>query len=555
MIDKDKAILKAKKYMLRKAAGGDPVALEKAKKVFASEKITATEIFAGTLITFADADDSDQEHPNKMPFKGVLLIVDQPSTKPPHGSRGHRIYVPKNVVQKKLDGLIGMGVNYDSVDLDSHDTSHKVGIITAAWVKGNQVWVRGFIYKKDFPKAATDLKRGGLGMSMELANVYVRDENEDVWHLEDFAFTGATILKKNAAAYFQTELVANGERKTAKTALAAAVSGKRKGEGMAEKVKKETNVAAAASQSGQGELLVTALKGALSEVITPLVGEIRASNDRQTQLHNDVEELKGLYMIQAAAHEEEEDEEMSAAHEEDDDEEMSAAKDNKQDDNDDDEGEEDDLDAMEDLEKEAVEEDPGDVNEDAKNKGDKTTVTNPPNQREKVSGNIAKKRLQSSGVKAKASKRLFPGLKSSASIQAAAMEIATLTSQVQKMKRQNQTVVEQMHAAEQSYRKETKKLKGELEILRAQAEKWSDQVNRRSVIPVEIRNLMAKAQVDPYQLKAEGRKLSVEDVDRMFDIAASQGIQVDTTMRAAYKSRMYQEGLMESGEVPFSGLN
>lgn len=538
-MNRERAIGKAKKWMLRKCGTGTECACEKVKKVFASERI---EIQAGS-VSFLGADGED-DHPNKLPFKGVLLIVDAPSTKPPHGSRGHRIYVPKKVVEEKLDGLIGMGVNYDPEDLNEHKTQNKVGIVTKAWTKGNQVWVSGFIYKKDFPKAADDLKRRGLGMSMELANVYVRDENEDVWHLEDFAFTGATILKKSAAAYFQTELVAKGE-KPALTATAAAVSGNRKGATM-DKQKKD-KVVAAASDTGQGALLVSAIKGAISEAMNPMVQELKASNDRHNELRTDLEELKGLYLIQAAA---QEDVEIEAGKDEE--EEMDAASKDNQDeedneDNADDEGEEGDLDAeLEKLEKEAVEEDTGELNKDAKNKGDKTTVTDPPTQGVKVGGGVAKGRLKSSGLKAG---KPFPGLKSSASIQAAAVEIASLTAQVGQLKRINRKAIDQLNAQAREYKKDRQKLLNKVESLEAQAEKWATGVTRRSVaVPVEIRNLMAKSSVDVNELQREGKKLSVSDVDRMFAVAKEQGIEVDTTMRAGYKTRMYELGLMESGQ-------
>jgi len=548
-MNREEAIGKAKKWMLRKCGTGTECACDKAKKVFATERLS---IQAGS-VTFFGAEDTDEDHPNKLPFKGVLLIVDAPSTKPPHGSRGHRIYVPKSVVETKLDGLIGMGVNYDPEDLDEHKTQNKVGIITKAWTKDNQVWVSGFIYKKDFPKAADDLKRKGLGMSMELANVYVRDENEDVWHLEDFAFTGATILKKSAAAYFQTELVAKGEKP------AGAISGNRKGDGM-EKQKKD-KVVAAASDTGQGALLVSAIKGAISEAVTPLIQELKASNDRSNALQTDLEELKGLYLIQAAG--QDEDEGMEAAAEEEDD--MDAAFPPKkkasqqdedpsdQDQQDDQDGEEDDLDAeLENLEELAPKEDVGELNKGAKNEGDKTTVTDPPTQGIKVPGGVAKGRLKSSGMKAS---KPFPGLKSSASIQAAAVEIGTLRAQIGQLRRFNQRAINQLNAQAKEYKKDRRQLTGKIEALEAQAEKWANGVTRRSVVPLEIRNLMAKSSVDPNQLQAEGRKLSVADVDRMFAVAAEQGITVDTTMRAGYKTRMYELGLMESGQQEWGQQN
>ena len=508
-------------------------------------------ISAASVVAVGSDDWGGKDHPNKMPFKGVLLILDVPSTKPPHGSRGHRILVPTKVASKHLDGLIGMAVNYDRGGLDSHATRHKVGIITKAWIQGNQVWVSGFIWKKDFPEAATDLKRRGLGMSMELANVFVRDEDEDVWHLEGFDFTGATILRKDAAAYYGTELAAKA------TAVA---SGIRTGEKEMAKTtgKEQPKVAAAGNQDAT--LLVEAIKSAMTSAVTPLVNEIRAANDRTASLADDLEELKGLHIIQAAKaeddddddmaagrHEDDDDDDMSAKSEDDDDDDMSAAKKSSQDDGDgedDEEGDDEDLDAMEDLEEQAVDEEPGEVNEDSKNKGNKTSVTKPPKQGTPNPGGVSEGRLKSAAMK---SKRPFPGIKSGA-IRAAAVEIQTLQAQVSRLKKTNRQLVREMNAAEQKSAKRFRKLQGTVEALTAQAERYAESVNRKSVIPVEIRNLMAKASVDPYEIMAgSAPRVTVQGVDEMFKVAAEQGIQIDPALRAAYKNRMHELGLMESG--------
>src|SRR5712692_2405294 len=93
----------------------------------------------------------DGQHPNMMPFTGVLLLVNRPSDQPPHGAEGHRIYVARAVAAKRLKSLIGMGVNYED-DLEGHAPRHKVGVITDARIKGDKVQVRGHIWKKDFPE-------------------------------------------------------------------------------------------------------------------------------------------------------------------------------------------------------------------------------------------------------------------------------------------------------------------------------------------------------------------------------------------------------------------
>src|ERR1039458_6277989 len=164
--------------------------------------------------------DTEEQHPNASPFKGVLLMVDEPSTRPPNGAEGHRIYVPKKVAKSRLGSLIRMGLNYAS-GLDRHNPTQKVGVIERAWIKGKEVWCSGVIWAKDFPNAVSRLRTGGMGMSMELADVLVEDKDSDVWKLIDFDFTGATALKKHAAAYERTTLAASACEKTTKGEVAA----------------------------------------------------------------------------------------------------------------------------------------------------------------------------------------------------------------------------------------------------------------------------------------------------------------------------------------------
>jgi hypothetical protein len=171
---------------------------------------TSFSLWAQKSVDITDLDIQDGDHPNLAPFKGTLLLLDQPSNQPPHGSEGHTIFVPTQVAVKRLDTLPGMGINYQN-DLEGHNPAKKIGVISKAWVEGKKVKVEGVIWKKDFPEALRTFRmnRGRLGMSMELGDVYVRDKDEDVWHLEDFHFTGATVLRRDHAAYENTELSAS----------------------------------------------------------------------------------------------------------------------------------------------------------------------------------------------------------------------------------------------------------------------------------------------------------------------------------------------------------
>src|SRR3970282_1954632 len=134
------------------------------------------------------------DHPNRLPFTGVLLYLDIPSQQAPHGSEGHRIRVSREVAERSLKTLVGMPLNYSPGDMDGHESRNAVGVITKPWIEGNKVMVKGYIWKKTFPEAKDDLHGRALGMSMELADVMIEDKNDEVWNLEDFYFTGATSL-------------------------------------------------------------------------------------------------------------------------------------------------------------------------------------------------------------------------------------------------------------------------------------------------------------------------------------------------------------------------
>lgn len=481
-------------------------------------------IFSAAHFTMADADE-DADHPNAMPFRGVLLLLDQASTKPPHGSRGHRILVPKDAAEKHLKSLIGMGVNYDPGNLDEHMPRHKVGVVTDAWITGNKVWVKGIIYKKDFPEAEKDLQgRRDLGMSMELANVFVRDDNEDVWYLQDFSFTGCTILRKDAAAYAQTSLAAR----------AAATRG---GAAMKSDKKKKLVVAAAGdgiSEEQLAKVIASSVGAAVGKAMQPIAASIEAMAGRLDEVGSVIiqgaaasEDEDEEVTVDAAAHEEEDDDDMDAARHEDDEDDMDAAgKKSKADDEDDDEESDDDeddsddeLDAMEDLEEKAPHSEPGEVNHAMKTKGRKTTTTD---------------------VGAEAmGKKPFPNLKSSASIAAAATTIRSLSAS---LKKSNHKLA--MQAA--AHAKDMTKMKNRLRRMEVQLQAAADATDRRTVIPVDLANLAAKSNYDLRELHASGQKLSVEQVDAM--IAAS-GMDVEPHQKIAWKNRLMEFGLMDVGEV------
>ena len=144
-------------------------------------------------------------HPNRLPFEGVLTLVDTPSDRSPSGARGHRVILSRAAAEAALPSLLGMAVDYKS-GWDGHDARQKCGIITHAEIEGNRVTVGGFVFAKDFPEIEQQLQSdaGTMGMSYELANAHVADMRAQVWTLTRATFTGAAILLRDKAAYSAT---------------------------------------------------------------------------------------------------------------------------------------------------------------------------------------------------------------------------------------------------------------------------------------------------------------------------------------------------------------
>ncbi|MEO6802411.1 MAG: hypothetical protein ABI197_04090 [Granulicella sp.] len=143
-------------------------------------------------------------HPNRLPFEGVLTLVDVPSDKAPSGSRGHRVVLTHAAAQAALPSLLGMAVDYKA-GWDGHDARQKCGIITSARIDGKQLTVAGYLFARDYPELQQKVEvEGVMGMSYELADAHVADMRAPVWTLTRATFTGAAILLRDKAAYRST---------------------------------------------------------------------------------------------------------------------------------------------------------------------------------------------------------------------------------------------------------------------------------------------------------------------------------------------------------------
>lgn len=151
------------------------------------------------------------DHPNRMPFKGVLTRLDQPSDVPPGGAKGRRVVLPSAVAELALPSLLGMAVDYKP-GFDGHDRRAKIGLITAATIVGDAIEIEGFFYAKDFPAECQQIhaEKDALGFSFEV-DARIQDVNADPWVIAHCVFTGAAVLYKDLAAFTTTSLAAQAD--------------------------------------------------------------------------------------------------------------------------------------------------------------------------------------------------------------------------------------------------------------------------------------------------------------------------------------------------------
>jgi hypothetical protein len=231
------------------------------------------------------------EHPNRVPFSGVLTRVDTPSDRAPSGAAGHRVLLTRAAAEHALPSLLGMAVDY-APGLRSHDIRRKIGILTRAEIVGDRIEVAGHLFAKDFPEIIRELRaqRDRLGMSYEVTRVRVADPKAAVWVLDQVVFTGAAILERGAAAYHATS-------------LAAASAGSKQlsldfihqGETMDEKLTQTLDVLAQTSRSLAAEFaglrsVVEELRNT-QEAVVHLLERKADAHSGNTELETRVEEL------------------------------------------------------------------------------------------------------------------------------------------------------------------------------------------------------------------------------------------------------------------------
>jgi hypothetical protein len=530
---------------------------------------TCLSIQAAGKVTIEDL--QTRNHPNALPFTGTLLIVDQPSQKPPQGADGHLIHVPKTVAKRLLPTLVGMGINYAP---DRHEPQKKIGVISRAWFKGDEVKVGGIIYAKDFPEEAKSIKANHprLGMSMELADIYVADKDSRVWKLKDFKFTGGAILNRDAAAYQKTSLAAAKEKFYVKSlAAAAAVLENNSTEKGGAHMPGQKKTSSSTSRSAGGTKLETRLAAAVSAGVSANLSDLIDRIDERMEKSDKILRLMARHMVEeakakgngngngkgvkakgktipdpsnpsdpsdmsAAAEdaslEAAEEDELTAAleGEEEGDKKTVQARKKSDDSTDDDDDDDDDEDASE-LESRA---DPSGDSSDPTY--DHKTGVQAEFDEGSPHGSDENEDPSTGGVNKGAIKKFRKNSKRH--LHASADVIKEL-----------QAAEDRIASLEEHNRKQEKKLKKQgrvIEAMQAHNERLAEVTNRHTVTP-EVITLLSKEGFDVDEMRAQGQKLTVEQVDAV--LGADPKLGLDPVTKTHIKNVLMQNGLMHDGEI------
>lgn len=165
---------------------------------------------------------------NEQPFTALITYAGKPSDHYVGGTEGinggpYRVLIPKMLLKKRITELAGKRV-FASDDLVSHKNVKYVGKFVSAWcddMDGDLAAGRasGLLMRDADPDLVQEIiseaRKGHMGFSYDLKDVRFElkassDASESQYiELTDFIWRGATILRRDAAAYSETELAAH----------------------------------------------------------------------------------------------------------------------------------------------------------------------------------------------------------------------------------------------------------------------------------------------------------------------------------------------------------
>jgi hypothetical protein len=155
-------------------------------------------------------------HRNLVPWEGVGLLLDVPTDTPMQfinydtqetDAHSQKLIFKRSAVEVALPTILGMGVCIEAQNFNGHAPRSKVGLVTEAWIEGNELRLRGFLYGLDFPDVVDKLAtlRNTLGMCPAFRDLVAEPTADpETLVITALAFTGVAILARRTAHFGAT---------------------------------------------------------------------------------------------------------------------------------------------------------------------------------------------------------------------------------------------------------------------------------------------------------------------------------------------------------------
>jgi hypothetical protein len=160
-------------------------------------------------------------HRNAVPFEGIAMFVDTPLDGKIHWTSSEtkqvvespndapKLVFRREAAERALPSFLGMGICAQEGSLENHAIRSKVGFISEAFIEGNAVMIRGFIYGVDYPDMVDAIKklRTKLGMCVKFADMvgeWPTELKPEFGYITDFLVSGVAILHRTKCGFSGT---------------------------------------------------------------------------------------------------------------------------------------------------------------------------------------------------------------------------------------------------------------------------------------------------------------------------------------------------------------
>ena len=159
----------------------------------------------------------ENQHRNFVPFEGIAAFIDKPSERPAHLvnfdteqiEEGAPISFTRAAVEAALPTLLGMGLCFQEGSYQNHPPRSKCGVITEAWIEGDQLRIRGGIYALDFPDVSAELQKNyrHLALCPLMRDLEIDPKTlPELFSVLKMTFTGVALMRVGTTGFDGTTI-------------------------------------------------------------------------------------------------------------------------------------------------------------------------------------------------------------------------------------------------------------------------------------------------------------------------------------------------------------